>query len=130
MNMKKKPNIFISDCGNFIALRIPAKPEWINFDVWRCDGSEFWEGTKDVEVPGKKGCYNPRTVYTEEFTHPKKIVGSWTNLGHDNRKGEWIEAFELSLCDLETKESFMVQFHTPLSSLAARYEKRRRNKEK
>lgn len=127
----KRNNIFVSDCGNYIALRIPTQPEWINFDVWRYDGSEFWEGTKYVQVPDKKvGCFNPRTIYTDEFAHPKKIVGSWTNLGYENRKGEWIEAFELSLCNIETKESFMVQFHTPLVSLAPQFRRRRRNSEK
>ena len=128
MNEKKRPTIFISDCGNYIAIRVPMQPEWINFDVWRHDGSEYWEGTRDIQVPdGKKGCYNPRTYYTEEFTHPKKIVGSWTNLARENRNGEWVEAFELTLHDLETKESSTVQFHTPLLSLAPRYEKRREN---
>ena len=126
MNKKKKHNLFISDCGNFIAIRIPMQPEGINFDVWRHDGSEFWEGTKYVPVPdGKEGCYNPRTLYTEEFAHPKKIVGSWTNLGHDNRKGEWIEAFELTLDNIETGKGIFVQFHTPLLSLAPQYRRRR-----
>jgi inosine-uridine nucleoside N-ribohydrolase len=124
--MEKKNNAFISDCGNFVAIRIPIQPGGINFDVWRHDGSEYWEGTRYIPVPsGEEGCYNPRTLYTEEFTHPKKIVGSWTNLGHDNRKGEWIEAFELILHNLETKESITVQFHTPLSSLAPLFGKRR-----
>jgi len=126
--MKKRNNIFVSDCGNYVAIRIPGQPEGIDFDVWRHDGSEFWEGTKNVPVPGKKGCYNPRTIYTDDFALPKKIIGSWTNLGHENRKGEWIEAFELTLHDLETKESITVQFHTPLLSLAPRYVKRRSNK--
>lgn len=128
MSEKKKNNVFISDCGNYIAIRIPgAQP---TFDVWRHDGSEFWEGPKYVPVRGKKGCYTPRTIYTEEFAHSKKIVGSWTNLGHEKRKGEWVVAFELSLYNLEMKEKFIVQFHTPLSSLAPRFEKRRRNGEK
>ena len=126
MKKEKRHNIYISDCGNFIALRIPMQPE--DFDVWRHDGSEYWEGTRYVQVPGKKDCYNPRTFYTDDFTHPKKIVGSWTNLGHENRKGEWIEAFELLLHDLETKESITVQFHTPLLSLAPLFEKRRKKR--
>ena len=122
-------NVFISDCGNFIAIRIPGPQP--SFDVWRHDGSEFWEGTKYIPVPsGKENCYNSRTLYTEEFTHPKKAVGSWTNLGYENRKGEWIEAFELIIYDLETKEDFTVEFHTPLSSLALQYRKRRKNSEK
>ena len=125
MSEETENNVFISDCGNYIAIRIPgAQP---TFDVWRHDGSEFWEGSKYVSVPGEKGCYTPRTIYTEEFAHSKKIVGSWTNLGHENRKGEWIEAFELTLDNLETRKGIFVQFHTPLSSLAPRFEKRRRN---
>lgn len=118
----KKNNIFISDCGKYVAIRIQG----IEFDVWRLDGSEYWEGTRYVPVPDtKEGCYNPRTVYTEEFARPKKIVGSWTNLGHENRKGEWVQAFGLTLDNLETGKGIFVRFHTPLLSLAPRYEGRR-----
>jgi hypothetical protein len=123
---KKENNVFISDCGNYIAIRIPGPQP--TFDVWRHDGSEFWEGTKYVPVLGEKGCYIPRTVYTDDFAHPKKIVGSWTNLGHDNRKGEWVEAFELTLDSIETGKGFFVEFHTPLRSLAPQYRERRASK--
>ena len=126
--MKRRNNVFVSDCGNYIAIRIPGPQP--AFDVWRHDGSEFWEGTRYIPVPsGKEDCYNPRTLYTNEFTHPKKIVGGWTNLGHENSKGEWIEAFELTLDTLKTEKGIFVQFHTSLSSLAPRYVKRRGDSE-
>ncbi len=124
---KKIPrNIFVSDCGNFVAIRIPHEADSVSFDVWRHDGSELFEGTKYVAVDIEGRGYNPRTMFTDDFAHPQKIVGSWTNLGHENREGEWIEAFEVILQDLETKESLTVQFHTALASLAPRYEKRRK----
>lgn len=126
MSKIKRNNIFVSDCGNFVAIRIPG-PVYPAFDVWRHDGSEMWVGSKYVKVPGSTG-YNPQSLYTEEFAKSTKIVGSWTNYGHEKRDGEWVEGFELTLDDLETKEGFSVEFHTPLISLAPRYEKRRLRK--
>lgn len=115
--------IFISDCGNYIALRIPGlQPA---FDVWKHDGSEFWEGHKYVELPEKNRCYNPRRMYTKEFARPTKTVGSWSNLGHRSRNGEWHEAFALILYDLETDESFKVRFHTGMATLAPNFRERR-----
>lgn len=103
---------------NFVAIRVPT-PIQPSFDVWRHDGSEMWEGCRYVQVPNaKKGGYNPRTLYTPEFTHPKKCVVSWSNLGHYNREEKWVEAFEIELYNAETDESFDIQFHTPLLSLA------------
>lgn len=129
MTQKERNNIFISDCGEFVAIRLPG-PIYPAFDVWRHDGSEMWEGSRYVPVPsGKPNCYNPRTLYTEEFTHPKKIAGSWSNRGHEKRNGEWVEGFELLLHDLETKESIYVGFHTPLHSIAPLYQKRRQANE-
>jgi len=125
--MTERKNIFISDCGEFVAIRILGLQP--SFDVWRHDGSEMWEGTRCIKVTGKKECYNPRRLYTEYHANPKKIVGGWTNMGHENRNGKWIEAFKLGLYDLETNQSFNVMFHTSLSSLAPFF-RRRRKKEK
>jgi len=126
MNKKKRNNIFVSDCGDFIAIRIPS-PIQPAFDVWRHDGSELWVGSKYVKVPGTNG-YNPQSMYTEEFAKSTKIVGSWSNRGHEKRNGEWVEGFELILDDIEKKEGFVVAFHTTISSLTPRYEKRRLRK--
>ncbi len=93
MTEKRKNTIFVSDCGGFIAIRIPGLV-YPAFDVWRHDGSEMWVG----------------------------------NRGHEKRNGEWVEGFELSLYDLETKESLSVKFHTTLSSLAPQYGKRKLRK--
>ncbi len=126
MTEKRKNTIFVSDCGGFIAIRIPG-PVYPAFDVWRHDGSEMWVGNRYVKVPGTKG-YNPQSLYMKEFAKSTKMVGSWTNRGHEKRNGEWVEGFELSLYDLETKESLSVKFHTTLSSLAPQYGKRKLRK--
>lgn len=120
-----KKNIFVSDCGNFVAIRIPG-PVSYTFDVWREDGSEMWTGNRWVKAPGTSG-YNTQSLYMEEHAKNTKIVGSWTNLGHEKRDGAWVEAFELSLVDLTIKESFSIEFHTSIGSLASQYKKRRRN---
>lgn len=119
----KLKTIFISDCGNFIALRIPG-PDSISFDVWRVDGSEMWNGNRYVKAPGTNG-YNPQSLYMEDHARNTKIIGSWTNLGHEKRDGTWVEAFELSLHNLETEKSLSVAFHTPIESLAPLYDRRR-----
>lgn len=121
-------NIFISECGEFIAIRIPGMQP--NFDVWKYDGSELWEGERYVERPDKKGCYNSRRLYTEGFAQSKKIVGSWSNFGHyatkGEKKGKWIEEFEVLLHDLENKKSLIVRFKTPIKSLSPMFSSRRR----
>jgi hypothetical protein len=115
--------IFVSDCGEYIAIRIPGlQPA---FDVWKHDGSEFWEGTRYVELPNKPKCYNPRSMYTEEFARPTKGVGSWINCGHRTRNGEWYEAFELVLYDLVTNESMKVKFHTGVATMLPNFRYRR-----
>ena len=108
-------NIFISECGNFVALRVPGIQP--NFDVWRHDSSEMWEGERYVELPYKKESYNPRRLYTDKFTHPKKIVGSYSNI----KKG-----FEVILHDLEIKKSITIRFNTPTKSLSSYFAKRRK----
>lgn len=115
--IKEKSRIYISDCGNFVAIQILGEIQPA-YDVWRHDGSEYWEGNRYIEVPGKKGCYNPRDLYTDEFTHPKKIVGSWSRL--------MPQGFKLLLHDLETGVSLDVSFHTPIKTLAITFEKRRK----
>ena len=88
MNKPKRSNIFISDCGNFIAIRIPGPMSYM-FDVWREDGSEMWIGNRYVKAPGTNG-YNPQSLYMEEHARSTKIVGSWTNLGHEKKDGTWL----------------------------------------
>jgi len=119
---KEKNNIFVSDCGNFIAIRIPGP--LVSFDVWREDGSEYWEGDTYVTAPGTKG-FNSRWLYSEEHARPTKIVGSCTNYGHEKRDGTWMARFELGLYNLQTKETIKAQFKTILKSLAPLYKKRR-----
>ena len=122
----KRSNVFVSDCGNYIAIRVVGRENTPGFDVWRHDGSEYWEATRYVQVPGKeKGHYLPRRIYTEEHANPRKIVGSWTNLGHEKRNGKRSEAFMLTLNNLDTNEGFRVQFHTAVNSLAPLFNVRR-----
>lgn len=121
-------NIFVSTCGDYIALRVPGIQP--NFDIWKSDGSEMWEGERYVELVDKKACYNPRRLYTESFAQPKKIIGSWSNFGRriTNRKnrGEWVEEFEVILHDIATKTSITVRFNTPLKSLSPFFGVRRK----
>jgi len=127
MKKKEKNKIFISDCGNFIAIEIPNSI--LSFDVWREDGSEFWEGTKYVKAPGSKGL-NSRMLYTEEHAQATKIVGSCSNLGHKKRDGTWVERWELGLYDIQTGEGIRVPFESVLESLAPLYRRRRGEGEK
>lgn len=123
MSEQRRSSIFVSDCGNFIAIRVPT-PIQPAFDVWREDGSEMWIGNRYVKAPGSEG-YNPQRQYTEEHAQNTKIVGSLTNLGHKKKDGTWVEGFNLGLYDLKTDESIRVVFHTPIGSLAPFYKKRR-----
>ena len=125
MNESKK-NVFVSDCGFFVAIRVP-NPVGPLFDVWRHDGSEMWIGERYVKVPGCDG-YNLQRLYTEPDAKNTKIVGAWANLGHEKRDGTWIEGFELSFVDLKTKERHTAIFHTAIGSLAPLYKSRRLKK--
>jgi hypothetical protein len=123
MSKKFRSTIFVSDCGGFIAAKIPG-PVQPAFDVWREDGSEMWIGNRYVKAPGTTG-FNPQSLYLEDHARSTVIVGSWTNLGHEKRDGSWAEAFDLGLYNLETGKHSTVRFRTPLASLAPLYEKRR-----
>ena len=116
MSKKTISNIFISDCGNYIAIRVlcllqPA------FDVCRHDGSDLWVCNRD-----KKGGVDRTRENCPDIT---KWVLAWLNDGHRKRNGEWVEGFISTLYDFEKGERIDVAFHTPLLSLAPHYEKRR-----
>lgn len=127
MSHQKRESVFVSVCGNFIAIRVPS-PIQPAFDVWREDGSEMWIGTRYIKAPGSNG-YNPQRLYTEDHAKSTKIVGALSNIGHRKRNGTWVEGWNLELYDLKTDESIRVEFHTPIRSLAPQYKKRREKTE-
>lgn len=95
MNMKKRPNIFISDCGNYIAIRAVSLLQPA-FDVCGHDGSDLWMSNRDP-----KGGVDRTRENCPDIT---KWVLAWLNDGHRKRNGEWVEGFISTLYDFEKKE--------------------------
>ena len=126
MEERKRENIFVSDCGNFVAIRVPG-PDYQTFDVWRHDGSEMWIGERYIQAPGSME-YTPKSMHTDPHARSTKIVGSWSNRGHRKRDDTWIEGFELLLHDLYTGKSYYALFHTSIASLTPLYTSRRQKK--
>ena len=116
---QKAGNIFVSNDGTFIAIKIPdnnAPPDAPGFDVWMHDGSEFYEGVRYIEHPTDTS-FAPRTTFQKRYTHPAKQVVSYTKRG--------AVSFDLELLDTKTNETRVVRFNTSMRSLAPGFVKRR-----
>ena len=116
---QKARNIFASIDGNFITIKIPdnnAPPDTPGFDVWRHDGSEFYEGVRYIKHP-LEAIFVPRTTFQKRYTHPTKQVVSYTKRG--------AVSFDLELLNTNTNETRVVRFNTPMRSLAPSFIKRR-----
>ena len=114
--MERKTNIFVSDCGNYVAIRVLSVLQPA-FDVHSHDGSDLWLCNRDF-----KGGVDRTRENCPDIT---KWVLAWRNDGRHKRNGKWAEGFISTLYDFEKEERIDVGFHTPLLSLAPRYEKRR-----
>ena len=114
----KQPNIYISDCGGFVAIRVPT-PVQPTYDIWRHDGSEMWEGTRYVQVPdAPSGQYLPQRTYMEEHAQVNRCVPRWSKLEN---------GFEVTLLNIYTNERIDVTFHTSAKSLSPTFSKRRKS---
>ena len=91
--MKIKPNMYLSTCGKYIAIR----NETYDYDVLAVDGSRIWLWGRYRALTFNEP--DPRAI-CPEFPF---MVSSFSNYSYTNRAGRYIEDFELGFGEYDTR---------------------------